>query len=134
LRLALIAAFVVGGCISPPPPSTGGLIVSQRPAAGISGVYIEGAIAFVELRDADGAVIGTYQHASYLSELELMRADLAPGAYELRSYVRSCSGNCSVLDPPTDECTAEVSIDAGAVVEVLIVRDVGQPCSVVTGP
>jgi hypothetical protein len=36
---------------------------------------------------------------------------LPPGQYTLNAYSRSCDGNCGLLDPPNDLCSADARIE-----------------------
>ena len=113
---------------------TGSLVVRQSSVKDLPGVFTEGAMAFVEVYDAGGALVANAANGDYLESLELLSADLPPGRYELRSYVRPCSGACPGMDPPTDECRVEVSIQPGQAVAVRIVRSVGVPCRAEVAP
>jgi hypothetical protein len=44
--------------------------------------------------------------------------------------VRPCSGSCDELDPPTDSCQQDLTLNADT--EVLITFRYGQPCAITT--
>lgn len=113
---------------------TGTLIVGQSSVADLPGVYTEGATGFVEVYDAAGTLVANGTNGDYLGAIELLRSDLPPGKYELRSYVRPCSGAGPCTDPPTDECRLDVAIEPGTEVLVRIVRSVGVPCRAAIAP
>jgi hypothetical protein len=119
--------------VTTPKPTTGELVVRQRLSPSNAGFYTEGAFAFVEIRDAAGTLVGEAQTSDWVSDIELLRTDLAAGQYQLRSYVRPCEAACPYLDPPTDECTANLTLEGGRTVEVLIERAVGM-CVASTAP
>jgi hypothetical protein len=80
-----------------PRPGRATLSVSQ---SGRGPGYVEGAVSFFRVE----------QSGKVIEELRLDRGPtvftLPPGNYELRSFVRPCTGDCSRLDPPRDSCTA----------------------------
>lgn len=94
------------------------------------GLYIEGAIAYVEVVDQGGRVVVQSQDVDDLGDKALAREQLPTGTYEVRTYVRSCVGNCGELDPPSDHCETTVDLLADSLVEVHITRRVGQPCEI----
>ena len=47
-----------------------------------------------------------------------------------RGLVRPCSGSCDELDPPTDSCQQDLTLNADT--EVLITFRYGQPCAITT--
>jgi hypothetical protein len=104
-------------------------VVTQGDAAE-GGLYIEGAIAYLEVADQDGEVIEDLDEPDYLGEKELTRIDVPAGRYVVRMFVRPCAGNCGELDPPTDHCETTVDVPADSVVEVHIARRVGDPCEI----
>lgn len=101
-------------------------MIRQRSAG--SGLYTEGAVAFVEIRDTGGALVDELQTPDYLSAAELLRLQLAPGRYEVRSCVRPCEAACPAMDTPTDACTISLAVEPAKTVAVMIERRVGAPC------
>lgn len=94
------AATQVGGASQTLPRGT--LVLTHSDSYGFS--YIEGALTFF-LVSSQGAIVEEKQVANAAVSIPL-----APGAYELRSYLRPCDGNCGLLDPPTEECRASFTI------------------------
>jgi hypothetical protein len=76
--------------------------------------YIEGSIEFYRVLSADGKRVKEGSLTERPASIEL-----APGRYELVSYVRPCDGSCGVLDPPTDECRSKFSIKAGQTLDAV---------------
>jgi D-alanyl-D-alanine dipeptidase len=81
------------------------------------GVYIEGSIAFVRVRDASGDLVVRRRTAR--APFRMLRK-LPPGRYRVISYQRPCDGNCSLLDPPTDRCARRVRILSGGLTRVRV--------------
>lgn len=109
--------------------SMGELVVSQTKVG--DGFYIEGAVAFIEVRDEEGSIVAQTQTNDYHLSLVVLRAVLPSGAYTLTSYLRPCAAACPHMDPPTDACVADVAITSDTAVAVLIERRIGQPCTVI---
>jgi hypothetical protein len=119
---------------SPPPPTGAQLVVYQERVEPLSAIYTEGAIAYLEVRDADGDVAYAARTGQYLQNQALGSAELDPGTYEIRSYIQSCSGTCDLLDPPSDACAMQLVVEPGQTHEVVIQRDVGKPCQMAEIP
>jgi D-alanyl-D-alanine dipeptidase len=81
------------------------------------GVYIEGSIAFVRVRDAGGKQVVRRRTAS--ARFHMFRK-LPPGRYRVISYQRPCDGNCGLLDPPADRCARRVRILSGGLTRVRV--------------
>jgi D-alanyl-D-alanine dipeptidase len=90
------------------------------------GVYVEGSISFVRVRDADGAVVVRRRTARARFR---MRRKLPPGRYRVVSYQRPCDGNCMLLDPPVDRCARRVRVLSGGRTEVRVTVRPGRPCT-----
>jgi hypothetical protein len=89
------------------------------------GVYTEGSISFVRVRDARGAVVVRRRTARPRFR---MRRKLPPGRYRVVSYQRPCAGNCTLLDPPVDRCARRVRVLSGGRTEVRVTARPGRPC------
>jgi len=135
--LGVFAVLVLAAC-SPTPPATGAptdtpiaaptsqasmgptssdsaktslLVLRQAATPPVGPLFIEGAVAFAEVVDDAGMLAASGRIDDYLGEADLLRVELPPGAYQVRSYVRSCDGNCGFLDPPTDGCELAVTLE-----------------------
>jgi hypothetical protein len=99
------------------------------------GRYIEGALSYVRVEDARGHTIVAKQldEGDLLDDVTLVstaRLHIEPGTYRLITYQRPCSGNCTILDPPTDRCAREITLDAGRAVAVTITARPGERCTI----
>lgn len=79
-------------------------------------------------------MVAAAQTPNYHLDLEILRADVEAGDYVLRSYVRPCEAACPLMDPPTDECTLALSLEAGGTVEVHVERLIGRCAATVASP
>ena len=98
----------------------------------MGGFYIEGAFAYVEVTDENGAEVERFEDPEYHLAKEIARVTLPAGRYEVATYVRPCEAACPRLDGPTDRCELTVDLAAAGTVEVLVQRQVGQPCNATT--
>jgi hypothetical protein len=99
------------------------LVVSKR---GRGPMYIEGSLHFFKVRSkaprtfqAERRLGGEwhldgigYQPAGAVGS-DSLAFTLAPGNYELESYVYVCDGNCGRLSGPADVCREEFTIRSG---------------------
>ena len=90
------------------------------------GVYVEGSISFVRVRDRSGDVV---VRRRTVKPRFRMRRTLRPGRYRVISYQRPCDGNCSFLDPPVDRCARRVRIRSGGRTEVSVTLRPGRGCT-----
>jgi len=152
LRLAVLVVVTIAACgpklpspserlsspsanASPSPVDalqSGQLVVRQRKVD--SGLYTEGAVAYLEIRDGAGIVVAEVETADYHKDLELLRTPLPAGVYSLRTYVRPCEAACPAMDAPTDECRLELTITDRDTVDVLIERRIGRCAASVVAP
>ena len=89
------------------------------------GTFIEGAISYLAVkRLSDGRVV---LRRRYEGLIRLDRA-LAPGRYRVSSYVRSCSGTCDRLDPPTNRCATSVRVRSRSTVRLTVVSRDDRAC------
>jgi hypothetical protein len=65
-------------------------------------VLTEGSISFIRVADALGEPVRSDRSRNVWPPR--FRMQLAPGAYEVRTYRRPCDGSCRALDPPRDAC------------------------------
>lgn len=139
--LGLAAALLVSGCGSE--PTTGGEPAARedvelrlRQIYDMSeGAYVEGSNSFVRVEGADGDEFAETRldEGTRLEKLKVLSTAtlrLAPGSYRLVSFQRPCAGDCGALDPPTDECSADLRLDAGRPVEATITVLPGQGCTI----
>lgn len=143
LSLAVLAAACTsarpeGSQPSPSGPGSTGATESPAPSdhngfLGVSlrvryedTIFTEGALAFIEVRDPFGRVVGRDRSKQARVVLPLQ---LAPGDYEVRTYLRPCDGSCSALDPARDQCRVPVEIpadDSPRFVSIEVVAVVGE--------
>jgi D-alanyl-D-alanine dipeptidase len=90
------------------------------------GVYVEGSISFVRVRDASGDLVVRRRTSRPRFR---MRRKLPPGRYRVISYQRPCDGNCGLLDPPADRCARRVRVLSGGLTEVRVVERPGRRCT-----
>jgi hypothetical protein len=106
-------------------PTEGWLAIDVRSR---SRGYDEGAIAFVELRDAAGGLVG-HAHAPN-GRLHFLQ-QVQPGTYHVRTFLRPCDGSCSVLDAATEECHFSIEMRVDGRNRLVIVRsELPHTCSV----
>ena len=87
------------------------------------GFYAEGAYYYAVLRRGSVSVVRRFSGTR-------MTLRMPAGRYVVRSYARPCDGNCGLLDPPMDGCTARVRLTANATTRVRIVAPPGSPCRI----
>jgi len=69
---------------------------------------IEGAIGFIRSHGQDGRL-----SMDRIVSLDTDTVDAPVGGQTLVAYYRTCSGNCAILDEPTDFCEVEADIEPG---------------------
>ena len=90
------------------------------------GVYVEGSISYVRVRDASGDTVVRRRTAA--ARFRMVRK-LPPGRYRVVSYQRPCDGNCGFLDPPVDRCSRRVRIRSGGLTSVRVTLRPGRGCT-----
>jgi D-alanyl-D-alanine dipeptidase len=90
------------------------------------GVYVEGSISFVRVRDSSGDTVVRRRTAA--ARFRMVRK-LPPGRYRVVSYQRPCDGNCGFLDPPADRCARRVRILSGGRTSVRVTVRPGRGCT-----
>jgi len=128
LVLTVMLAIVASGC----GPASEDRAPADRAAAGPGRLtvvhvrpqpprYIEGAVSHVTLVRLDtGEVI----HEGPLADGPVaprFTRELPAARYRLVSFQRPCSGNCEMLDPPTDRCERTIEVGPGADREATVV-------------
>jgi zinc D-Ala-D-Ala dipeptidase len=124
-RLAIAAAlsplaFAQGAAAAP------GTLDYRQALDSSRGLYVEGSISFVRVRDSHGGLVVRRRTAKPRFR---MRRSLRPGLYRVISYQRPCEGNCDFLDPPTDRCARRVRIRSGGLTEVAVTVRPGRGCT-----
>lgn len=132
LIAVLIFLLLVSGCGSSAAddhhsaPRDGSIAVSTH-LDKTGGVFIEGAVAEVTVRDPSGRRVRT---VADLPGRTLRIDRLARGDYEVEPALRPCSGNCA--DPRPERlatCSANVQVDNG-VTRLRVVYRVGERCRI----
>jgi D-alanyl-D-alanine dipeptidase len=72
------------------------------------GVYIEGSISHLRVRDGKGTL--ALQRQSGPGVRFRVRERLPAGRYRVTSFERPCDGNCALLDPPVARCSRRIQI------------------------
>ena len=114
-RVALACALAAVAALAPEAAAQGesGRLRASTSFDTSRGRPIEGWLDFFRVRNSAGRLVFERQ-ASRLDE------PLASGRYRLRSFQRTCAGNCDRLDPPSPGCARELRIRAGAILRVRV--------------
>jgi hypothetical protein len=88
---------------------------------------VEGALSYLRVDHAGGATVIDGR----LPGSQQVTLWLPAGQYRLRSWQRTCDGNCSHLDQPTIECARAFSLHRGEPLVVTIQVDWTSNCTVV---
>ena len=106
------AALLLMVCAAPPAAGQGrGTLDYTRVLDTSGGVYIEGSISYLRVRDGNGALVLARQEGPIVRFR--VRRSLPAGRYRLTSFERPCDGNCSALDLPVARCSRRIKILAG---------------------
>lgn len=130
ITAAVATLLFVGGCAQSSADDaeaqeTGSILLTADYMAGDDGaLYIEGAVAEVIVRDAEGQEIS---RESGVTPLQFTLP--APGLYTIEPALRPCAGNCGYLDPRTDSCSATVLVYTDEV-RLHVTYRVGEPCQI----
>lgn len=88
----------VGGVSAP-----GLLVVEERILPGV--IYVEGSVTHVDVRDAAGRLVGSFNGLLHGPSDPLLALTLDPGRYRLAAYQRPCLLGCDFqLGSPVDRC------------------------------
>ena len=130
----LLVMLVMASCADPPVPGSGDPAAEEPASITVAATYdestccyIEGFLAFVQVTGSGVDVEEEFQRSDgdfADAVLEVPRG----GEYTLESWVEPCSGNCGFTDPPTDHCSASVTVPDGDDLEVDLVIRSGEPC------
>ncbi len=88
--------------------------------------YFEGALWFVKVETGGGRIVYEGPDPG-TSHAEI---SIAPGSYQLSSYVRPCNVHCGNLGPPLERCEAPLEALPGEEVEVAIETTANQGCTI----
>ena len=111
--------------------TTGQLRVTQHQ---LSCCYTEGQVSFLTIRDAGGTEFAARQFQALGDVYPAIEIDLPVGSYLVESYQRPCDGNCGFLDPPTDQCSQTLDIQAGTSSFLTAAFGPGKGCTMSTTP
>ena len=132
MAIAAIGAASVLTFASDLGAKSAGLLSVRETFDDSKGTPVEGYVSYLVVRRAgSGDVVIKESKAGLVRSTSV----LTRGAYRLRTYIRTCSGNCNFLDPPTNSCSAQFRIKgspggATEIVKAKIRRD-GNGCRVV---
>jgi hypothetical protein len=138
LALASLALLALSACAGDesPDPAPDAVEVPVRQIYDMSqGGYMEGSYSYVRVESLAGEKVieKRFLEGEKLGPLRFLSTTtvrLAPGSYRLVSFQRPCSGNCGLLDPPTDKCSREMVVAPDRSVEATITVRPGEGCSV----
>lgn len=123
------AALLLPGCgtesATPeptPPSSTYTVTVLVQHQHGGDVVYTEGAVPEIRLVAADGSELLPQEDHGDVATFE----EVPGGEYTLTGASRPCDGNCGLLDPATDLCRTELTVDRDR--RIVVEMQAGQPC------
>lgn len=91
------------------------------------GLFVEGSVSYVRVRDADGDLV-VRRRVRHRPSFRLVRK-LRPGRYRVISYERPCDGNCNLLDPPTGRCSKRIRVLSGGLTDVRVTVRPGRACT-----
>ena len=84
-------------------PAKAGLLKITQVTVG-DAIPIEGALSYIRIKST-GATVTRQLPASHQVTLRM-----APGAYQLMSWQRTCDRNCGYLDPPSNRCARSFTL------------------------
>lgn len=133
----LVAAVVMASCADPPAEPSGGPEPPEPSSIRVSATYDESSCCytegFVPVVRIEGSRVDVEEEFEFAGDgfrevvLEVPRG----GEYRLESWVEPCAAICATdapRDPPTDHCSASVSVPDGAELEVEIAIRTLHPC------
>lgn len=119
-----LAATACGSYEGSPPPTATLRVVQVLDESG--GLYAEGSRSYVRLVAPNDAV--TEEELDPNTQSVVLTAPEA--SYTLESWQRTCDGNCSMLDPPTDRCSTRVDLVAGKPTRATVTLSPGRGCTI----
>lgn len=75
--------------------------------------YMEGQVSFATIRDLWGRDVAHRAFEQMGDVFPVLDLELRPGRYRVETYQRPCSGNCGMLDAPTDRCSLSIDLKSG---------------------
>ena len=98
-------------------------ITQVNTGSGALRLFTEGAYSFIQVFDTNGALVGEDVFAGSVGATQI---PVAPGSVRIVAFRRGCPGYCpgidnlDVLDPPWISCEAEIDVDPGEMVRLVI--------------
>jgi hypothetical protein len=132
----LLVIMVMASCAHPPTPASGGPAEEEPASVTVSATYdqssccyIEGFIPFVRIVGSGVDVKEEFTFPNDGGVAEIVLEVPRGGEYTLKSWVEPCSANCGEpRDPPTDHCSASVSVPGGGDLQVDLTIRSSHPC------
>ena len=121
----MIAALAVAAALGFATPSAHATRLTIAETFVGKGMYIEGSRWHLRVDHRRLSLVDDYVRRTWTRVVE-------PGRYRIVSFQRPCDGNCSLLDPPTDRCSATVRVPTGRTLRITIVNRFGPTCSMRT--
>ena len=128
IAIGAVLALVAGGCgneAGTPQEGAGASLHVKHVVDGSAGLYMEGSVWHVRVVDDSGDAVLDRQ----LME-DRVTVGLGAGRYRLESEELPCDGNCSHLDPATDSCSTELSVEPGKRLAATVTLKPGKGCSI----
>jgi hypothetical protein len=125
--IGAVLAFVVAGCgnyAGKPQKGADAALRVKHVVDGTQGLYVEGSVWHVRVVDSNGDAVLDRKLAD-----DSVVVSLQPGRYELQSEEFPCDGNCSNLDPATDRCSEELTVQSGQQAATVTLKP-GHGCSI----
>lgn len=128
--------WVLASCADPPAPASGEPAEGEPASITVSATadqssccYVEGFIPFVRIVGSELDVKKKFEFPDDGGIAEVILEVPHGGEYTLKSWIEPCAANCrEPRDPPTDHCSASVTVPDGADLQVdLTVRNT-HPC------
>lgn len=104
--------------------TTGSLEVREH-AQESQGIYIEGYVSFLRLRNVESGRLAIDRR--FQGEVHV-DARVPLGHYRLIRYIRPCDANCDFLDPKTERCAIGVRVTRDSQLRAVVRTTVGRPC------
>jgi hypothetical protein len=131
----LLVIMVMASCADPPAPASGEPAEGEPASITVSATYdqssccyVEGFIPFVRIVGSEVDVKKEFEFPDDGGVAEVVLEVPRGGEYTLKSWVEPCSGNCGYRDPPTDHCSASVTVPDGDDLQVNLTIRTSHPC------